>query len=207
MNAGSGTTRDPVENMRWNRLDDGTYTIRVHQFALRETTQIGFEIDVALGDHVMQFNCPTSPRSNQYLDVLEFDVALGEVIAVRSGKTMNGGNKSQEKWGVTTGSLVPVSTIMMSPNHWDGAGGHGNRHWFFMLETCRNPDTARGFYNEFLNGLLHEHRKVFEVLGSKMRCAASDEQLSGLGFSSTRESGLVVTAATGNKTRAYNIAI
>jgi hypothetical protein len=61
----------------------------------------------------------------------------------------------------------------------------GNKHYFFILDGCKQPGTVRGFYNEFLTDKLRDHRKVFEVLGNKMRVEESDEQLTGLGFSST----------------------
>ena len=60
-----------------------------------------------------------------------------------------------------------------------------------MLENCINPDKARGFFNEFLNESLTEHRKVFEVLGAKMKVEESKNQLSGLGFSSTQRNQIV----------------
>ena len=55
----------------------------------------------------------------------------------------------------------------------------------FILEKCLNPDGCRGLYNEFVKNELNEHRKVFEVLGSKMMCEPSNKQLSGVGFSNT----------------------
>ena len=80
----------------------------------------------------------------------------------------------------------------------------GNKHWFFILDGCLNPDAARGFYNEFLDEKLTEHRKVFEVLGSKMKVAESTEQLSGLGFSSTQKNS-VLCKVTGSFTRTIKI--
>jgi hypothetical protein len=74
--------------------------------------------------------------------------------------------------------------VMLSPNHWDGQE-IGNKHWFFILDECRNPDPVRGLYNEFLTQEFWEHRKVFEVLGAKLQAPYSEEQMSGVGFSST----------------------
>jgi len=38
---------------------------------------------------------------------------------------------------------------------------------------------------------LTEHRKVFDVLADKMKCPVSNDQLSGLGFSSTVRNELI----------------
>lgn len=99
---------------------------------------------------------------------------------------------SKDIWDLKTNNFIPVTTVMYSPNYWDEQEGIGNRHYFFMLDGCKNPDTPNGFYNEFLRNDLHDHRKVFEALGSKMKVNPSDNQLSGIGFSSTRRNDLVV---------------
>ena len=79
---------------------------------------------------------------------------------------------------------------MNSPNYWD-ENNQGNKHVFFMLDGCK-ADTARGFYNEFLSSELHEHRKVFEYLGNKMKVEPTDEQISGVGFSTTQRNSVVL---------------
>jgi hypothetical protein len=80
--------------------------------------------------------------------------------------------------------------MMLSPNYWDEKAV-GNKHYFFLLDGCVNDGAARGFYNEFLTPELDKHRKVFELVGSKLQMAPADQQLSGLGFSSTQRSSLV----------------
>jgi hypothetical protein len=80
--------------------------------------------------------------------------------------------------------------VLNSPNHWNGRQ-IGNRHFFFILDKCLNPDPTRGFYNEFLKDELRDHRKVFELVSSKMKTKPSDKQLSGVGFSSTQENSLI----------------
>jgi len=72
------------------------------------------------------------------------------------------------------------------------------------LENCRNPESSRGFYNEFLTGELTPHRKVFEVLSSKMKTPESGNQLSGLGFSSTIDNNLVCRVH-GKVNKTFNI--
>jgi hypothetical protein len=63
-----------------------------------------------------------------------------------------------------------------------------------MLKDCRNPEPTRGIYNEYLRGELEPHRKVFEILGAKTMCVPTDDQLSGIGFSSTKRETLKVIA-------------
>jgi len=93
-------------------------------------------------------------------------------------------------WGIPSQTFHKVNVIMMSPNCWDDKTV-GNRHFFFMIDGCVNDGTARGFFNEFLKEDLDTHRKVFEVVGSKMKVDESANQLSGLGFSSTQKNTLI----------------
>ena len=112
---------------------------------------------------------------------------------------------SKSVWGVTTHTFVPVTIMMLSPNFWEDTGsGIGNKHYFFMLEGCQNDGSARGFFNEFLKPELDHHRKVIEMVGSRMKTDETDRQLSGLGFSSTQRNSLTCRI-TGSFTRNITI--
>ena len=112
---------------------------------------------------------------------------------------------SKVLWNVTTQTFVPVSLVLLSPNHWEDTGsGIGNKHYLFMLDGCRNDGSARGFFNEFLKPELDQHRKVIEMVGSKMKTDLSDRQLSGLGFSSTQRNS-ITCRVTGSFTRNITI--
>jgi hypothetical protein len=104
--------------------------------------------------------------------------------------TLDATNRPKSLWGITTNTHILVKAVMLSPNYWDGRT-IGNMHYFFMLEGCQNDGSARGFYNEFLKEELTPHRKVIEMVGSKMRTEESTEQLSGLGFSSTQRNQIL----------------
>lgn len=99
--------------------------------------------------------------------------------------------KPQNIWNVTTEDFLPISLVTYSPNYWDDKTV-GNKHVFFILKECRNPESARGFFNEFLNSELNDHRKVLEALGEKLRAPQSEQQLSGLGFSTTKRDSFYV---------------
>ena len=197
MNAHS-VVRDPVENLAFQRLEEGTYRVWVHQFNQREKKDVGFVIEVEANGVARQFTYTHELR--QGAKVIAFDIVTskGLVVDVRPSAELTEGASSTEKWGVKTHTLVPVDTIMLSPNYWDGRAV-GARHWFFLLKGCKNPGEVRGFYNEFLHPSLSQHRKVFEVLGGKMKCPKSDEQLSGLGFTSARGDTVTAVVRTSDK--------
>lgn len=106
--------------------------------------------------------------------------------------------------GISTKEFNTVSSIMLSPNYW-GENKVGNKHYMFLVEGCKNEDTIRGLYNEFLSEDLMKHRKVFDTLGSKLLCQSVETQLSGFGFSSTLRNELLTKVVSGNITKLYNI--
>lgn len=202
----SPTTREPVENIFWNGvIPDGQYAFSVNQFTKRESTNIGFELDFEFDGerHTYRYDKGLVARAT-FTDAIVVTVRNNRMISLDVNSGMIGGSRSTEKWGVTTETLVPVDTLMSSPNYWGGQT-IGNLHWFFILKGCKNPDPVRGIYNEFLRGELEPHRKVFEVLGAKTKCPPADEQLSGVGFSSTRGDSVTVVVKGTNLNRAFNI--
>lgn len=197
---------DPVENLAWKSPRDGDYVIEVNQFSKRHSRDPGFTIELWANGESRFWTYPNEVASKATHTVLTFKVRDGKVIDIKAGSMMISASGSQPHWGIQTEELVPVDTLMLSPNHWDGQIGKGNKHWFFFLRGCSNPDATRGIYNEFLRLDLNEHRKVFEILGSKTKCEPAPNGLSGLGFSSTMDNDctVVVTNASGDR-RAYNL--
>lgn len=183
-------TRNPVENLAFNNLQDGKYKIHVNQFRRRETTDFGFSIEVEFAGILSQYSYAKAMRDKEDVPCFTLVVKNNQLVSIETN--LKGGNASQEKWGVKTETLVPVNAIMHSPNHWTNAGGMGAKHLIFSLKDCKNPEPTRGIYNEFLRNDLEKHRKVFEVLGSKTKCQPTDDQICGLGFTSARNDSVTV---------------
>lgn len=195
MNAGGPRNSiNPVENMAWRTVPaDGEYRFSVNQFSRRSHERPGFNLEIEFLGAVTQLSYPKDMRNGENVEVT-LTIKDGKLVDIKHGKAMTSTSRPTEKWGVKTLTPVRVDTIMTSPNFWEGAGGVGNRHWFFMLDGAKNPEATRGFVNEFLRGSLDPHRKVFEVLSSKTKCPPSDRQLSGVGFSSTRGDTVIAIA-------------
>jgi hypothetical protein len=190
--------RDPVENMAFTSVEDGTYRFDVHQYSRRNSHDVGFTLEIQIGAQIMQYSY--APMVVGTVKAISITLQGGQFVDMVLHTDLTGGGFSAEKWGVSTEQLVPVETLMLSPNFWNGQTV-GNKHWFFILRGCKNPDPVRGIYNEYLRPDLNEHRKVFEVLGSKTKAPFAEDQLSGLGFSSTQRNTLTVVADG----RAYEI--
>lgn len=192
MNAGGGYTREPVENIFYetsSRMTEAVYTLYVHQYARRESTNIGFEAEIDWKGTIHRFVYDKAVKPGEKIIVagLRYTKATGiEIISSLPATTA-----SKRVWNLDTENFHKANVVMLSPNHWDGHGV-GNKHYFFMLSGCQNDGTARGFYNEFLKGELDGHRKVFEMVGARMRANESVNQLSGLGFSSTQRNHAIV---------------
>lgn len=191
MNAGSGHTREPVENIVYptrTRMKYGTYALFVHQYRKRENQDIGFEVEIDWMGDVYNFSYNKPLRQDERVVVANFMYSQKEMTIASD---LDNKLISKQVWNIGTNQFQKVQAIMLSPNHWDSKE-IGNRHWFFLLDRCKNDGAARGFYNEFLTEDLTKHRKVFEIVGSKTKVEDSDNQLSGLGFSSTKNDALIV---------------
>lgn len=204
MNAGSGKTRTPVENIVYENVStmkEGNYKLFVYNYNKRESDNVGFEVECDFLGSVHKFVYENPVRGSTKVDVVEFNYSKKKGITIV--KSLPSTTRTKEVWGINTLTYVPVNAIMLSPNYWDDKGV-GNKHYFFMLDGCVNDGSARGFFNEFLKEELNKHRKVFEIVGSKMTTKESKDQLSGLGFSSTQRNS-VMLRVKGSFTRILKI--
>jgi hypothetical protein len=190
-NGADGMVAHPVENIFYGtkrNMRTGVYILKVHNYN-RRSSGVGFEIEVEFDGkiHHMVYEkvVPTGHTVEvariQYTRDGQFEI-LSSLPSTQASKTL---------WSVPTQTFQKVNVVMHSPNYWDDFWAGGNKHYFFMLEGCLNDGKARGFFNEFLKPELDVHRKVFEMVGTKMKTEESDRQLSGLGFSSTQRNSLL----------------
>jgi len=192
MNAGGGQTRTPVENIFYNsrsHMTEGIYTLQVKNFSKRETKDVGFEVELDYLGSVTKFAYVNAVKDGEIITVAKFKYTHANGIEFI--ESLPSSQSVTTVCNIPTQSFHNVDVMMLSPNHWDDKAV-GNKHYFFMLRGCVNDEPTRGFYNEFLKSELDGHRKVFEIVGSKMKTEKSNDQLSGLGFSSTQRNSVTV---------------
>lgn len=178
-----------IENIAWSersKMRDGKYALRVHNYSgHRNFDGVRCEVEFDGELHEFAYNKPFT----NYIDIAEVTLKNGKFY-IETKLDSKSAVKSSEKWGTKTNTYTKVKQIMLSPNHWEKP--IGNKHFMFILENCISDESPRPFFNEFLKEEFNENRKVFEILGSKVKVPDSKQQLSGVGFSETQRNSLIV---------------
>jgi len=181
-----------VENITWTdirKMHEGKYTFIVHNFS-HNGGHTGFTAEIEYDGQIYSYSYDKELKHKEEVIVAEINFTRKD--GIKFIKSLDSNSMSKEIWGIATNKFSKVSMCMFSPNYWDDQIGIGNCHYFFILDGCKNENQPRGFFNEFLKEDLMEHKRVFEALGSKMRVEYSDNQLSGLGFSTTQRNSIIV---------------
>ena len=208
MNAGP-VSQHPVENIvipdKQFMQEGYRYDINVHNYRRRGVASSKFVVELTILDQVTVVNYDKNVREGDSIFVGSIQKTAGVVIFT-PGKNVTisaSPTLSTEVWGVPTNTFVPVNIIMDSPNT------HGIKHKFFILQGMRAEGTIRGFFNEFLSTPLQQHRKVFELLGSKMAIDAdkAGNQLCGIGFNKSQQAEAVFRVSTNLTQRLFKVTI
>ena len=197
-----------VENIFYkykSRMKDGKYKFFVNDYTHRGGSD-GFRAEIEMDGEIYSYDYPHKLREGENVDVAEVTLKDGKF----SIKEMLPSTTSSKKvWNLSTQNFVPVTTIMCSPNYWEGEKGIGHKHWFFMLDGAVNDENPNGFYNEFLINDLDKYKHVMAALGNKLSVVDSKDQLSGVGFSETTasdsEKRYVILKITGKTTRTIKV--
>lgn len=185
-----GMRDNPVENIFYaskQKMKNGVYTLQVNNWNRRSDKQ-GFEVEIEFDGQIHRIEYAKVLRQGETVTVAEIQLGHGEFQIVES---LPSTTSVRQVWGVATNTFSKINLMMLSPNHWDEKAV-GNKHYFFVLDQCRNDGSPRPFFNEFLKSELDVHRKVFESVSARMKLEDAAEQLSGVGFSSTQRNSLIV---------------
>jgi hypothetical protein len=194
--------KSSVENIVYTdigKMLEGEYSFRVHCFTERYTPG-GFTAEIEFDGQIYEFEYKKSIRQGKEVEVAVVKHSQANGFEIVRSLNSTTSMTSSARWELSTNQFHRVSLLCFSPNYWESETG--NRHYMFMIPGCKNPDQPNGFFNEYLREDLMVHKRVFAALGRLMKVEPSDNQLSGIGFSSTKRDSAIVRV---NNNRIYKI--
>lgn len=202
-----GQRDDPAENIFYkdkSKMREGIYKLSVNNYS-RRSDGAGFEVEIEFDGQTTNIVYDKVVATGAWVHVA--DIEYTKSGGFRILKSLPSATVSKPMSGINTQQFTPVRAVSLSPNYWSETGeGRGNKHFFFFIEGMVFEEPARGIYNEFLRSDLTAHRKVFEVLGSKIKVEEQQDQLTGLGFSETKADSFVVRV-TGTSQRIFKVIV
>lgn len=181
-----------VENITWgvkSRMQEGVYELFVRNYS-HNGGRSGFSAEIEHDGQIYEYEYSKELAQGERVQVAKLEFSKRD--GIKFLESLPSSTSSRKLWSLQTNQFHPVSVCTFSPNYWDGQCRIGHKHTFFMLAGCINDELPNGFFNEYLSESLMPHKRVFAALGNKMKVAQSDNQLSGIGFSSTKRNSLVV---------------
>lgn len=187
---------EPVENIFWksiNNLANGKYTVKVNNFNKRTNENQGFTLQFATTEGNQTFTYPDNDVNHKPFLVFEKENHKVKLIQISDKLQCQSNTVSGDKF-------IEVKNVLMSPNTWEQE--IGNKHFILLTDDVEVNEPVRGFFNEQLNSKLSPHRKVTEILGSKLKIQASDfeptDVAKGYGFSETMDANLILRLTYSN---------
>lgn len=195
MNAGMHNNNvDPVENIYWETKELFPTEVRfyVDQYCKRSSSNVGFDLQVVIGGDTTVFRYD-KPVTRSHKPSVTLKREGGSIVIDEYSDSLT-------KVSETTNAseFVHVDSVFLSPNFWDN-NSSGNKHYIFQTKDFEIDQPVRGFFNEYLEPSLKEHRKVFEIMGQKTKISDNMESaVRGYGFSVDSGKEFVVRV-NGNK--------
>ena len=194
-----------VENIYYvsrDKMRPGEYHFFVHQFNNRGGTT-GFKAEIEFDGQIYSFEKRGKIQQGNRISVATVTLDANKSFSIKNHLPSN--FSSRALWGLQSNQFYPVSVIMNSPNFWDNGSKLGNKHWFFMIDGLVNEENPNGFYNEFLIQDLDKYRHVMEALGEKLSVVSAEDQLSGVGFSSTIRNHVILKVTSNTVIRTIKV--
>lgn len=207
MNAGGSHSREAVENIIFpskNKMEEGVYDLRVHNYSKRESIDVGFRVEIECQNKLLSFEYPHVVKHNENVQVAKFEYSKQKGITIL--ESLPSETVSKQLWNLKTNTFHKVKMALYSPNYWENSSHTGNKHFFLMLEGAKSEGPIRGFFNEFLKPELLSHKQAFEILGGAVKLEDEPNQLSGIGFSSTTQGSFTVKV-TGKTSRVLKVIV
>lgn len=179
----SEIVENPVENIYWsniNHLKDGEYRVSVNNYMLRSERNQGFKLQMEVLGEITTYSYPDND--------LRSVTTMLKITKKGNDIEVTYENPKLIKSNVSGNKFIDIKNVIKSPNAWEGEA-IGNEHIIFLADDVEVKFSVRGFYNEQLNSKLEEHRKVTEILGSKLKIDPvefeSPDTVKGYGISTT----------------------